>query len=79
VTQQTRRLTDEEIDHLGYQALKERLGVVGATRFIGLQLERSRDDYMKIKDSIFEGMTVEEIYAEAVRLEAERKGRAEDV
>jgi hypothetical protein len=74
VTQQTRRLTDEEIAHLGYQALKEKLGVVGATRFIGLHLERSGDDYMNIKDKIFEGMTVEEIYAEAARLEAERKG-----
>ncbi len=70
---QTRRLTDEEIDRLGYQALKEKLGVIGATRFIGLQLERSGEDYTKIRDKIFEGMTVDEIYAEAVRLEAERK------
>ncbi len=70
---QTRRLTDEEIDRLGYEALKEKLGVLGATRFIGLQLERARDDYSKIKDKIFEGMTVEEIYAEAARLDSERR------
>ncbi|MGH3087833.1 MAG: hypothetical protein ACRDSJ_11020 [Rubrobacteraceae bacterium] len=70
---QTRKLTDEEIDRLGYEALKEKLGVLGATRFIGLQLERSRDDYAKIKDKIFEGMTVEEIYAEATRLDSERR------
>lgn len=70
---QTRKLSDEEIDRLGYEALKEKLGVLGAARFIGLQLERSRDDYMSMKDEIFEGMTVEEVYAEAVRLESERR------
>lgn len=69
----TRRLTDEEIDRLGYEALRDKLGVVGATRYIGLWLERSGDDYMKIKDKIFDGMTVEEIYAEAVRLGSDRK------
>jgi len=68
----TRRLSDEEIDRLGYEALVEKLGVVGATRYIGLWLERSRDDYSKIRDKIFEGMTVEDIYAEAVRLESEK-------
>jgi len=68
----TRRLSDEEIDRLGYQALVEKLGVVGATRYIGLWLERSGDDYMQMKDKIFDGMTVEEIYAEATRLESER-------
>lgn len=67
------QLTDEEIQRLGYEALLEKLGPVGATRFIGLQLERSRDDYMKAQDKIFEGMTVEAIYEEAVRLESERK------
>ncbi len=74
---QTRRLTDEEVDRLGYEALKEKLGILGATRFIGLQLERSRDNYAEIRDEIFEGMTVEEIYEEAARLEFERgKGDA---
>lgn len=71
--QRTRRLSDEEIDRLGYEALVEKLGPVGATRYIGLWLERSRYDYMKVQDKIFEGITVEEIYEEAVRLESERK------
>ncbi len=66
---QTRRLSDKEIDRLGYEALVEKLGPVGATRYIGLWLERAGDDYLKIKDKIFEGMTVEEIYAEATRFE----------
>jgi len=30
---------------------------------------------MKIKDKIFEGMTVEEIYEEAARLESEREAK----
>lgn len=70
---QMRRLTDEEIDRFGYEALKDRLGVLGATRFIGLQLERSRENYVDIREKIFEGMTVEQIYEEAVRLESERE------
>ena len=73
--QRTRRLTDEEIDAVGYQALKEKLGVVGATRFIGLQLERAGEAYTKA-DNPVDQMTVQEIYDEAARLEAERgKGR----
>lgn len=71
--QRTHRLTDEEVDALGYQALKEKLGVVGATRFIGLQLERAGENYSNIRDKIFEGMTVQDIYDEAARLETERK------
>jgi hypothetical protein len=70
---QTQHLTDEEILKLGFQALMERLGPVGYLRFNRLQLERPRDNYAEIRDKIFEGMSVEEIYAEAARLEAERK------
>jgi hypothetical protein len=72
--QRTRRLTDEEIDTIGYQALKEKLGVAGAARFIGLQLERAGKDYTK-SDNPLDHMTVQEIYDEAVRLEAEKKDR----
>ncbi|CAN5791194.1 hypothetical protein BH23ACT11_BH23ACT11_16400 [soil metagenome] len=74
---QTRKLTDAEIDRLGYEALFEKLGPVGATRFIGLWLERSRDDYSKVQDSIFEGMTLDELYEEAARLEAESEHAGE--
>lgn len=72
---QTQKLSDAEINRLGYEALFEKLGPVGATRFIGLWLERSRDDYAKVREQIFEGMTLEEIYEEAVRLESEREKR----
>lgn len=71
--QKTSKLTDEEIDALGYQALKEKLGVVGATRFIGLQLERAGENYSEIREKMFEGMTAQDIYDEPVRLEAERE------
>ena len=72
--QRTHRLTDEEIDAIGYRALKEELGVVGAARFIGLQLERAGEDYTKA-DNPLDHMTVQEIRDEAARLEAEnRKG-----
>ena len=74
---QTRNLTDMEIDRLGYEALLEKLGPVGAARFIGLWLERSREDYAKVREGIFDDMTLEEVYAEAVRLEAERIKRGE--
>ena len=73
--QRTRRLSDEEIDRLGYEALLEKLGPVGATRYIGLWLERSEDDYAKVRGKIFENMTAEEIYDESVRLESERERR----
>lgn len=74
--QKTQHLTDEEIERLGYQALKERLGVVGAVRFIALQIGRVREDYAEVRDEIFEGMTVQDIYEEAVRLESEREKRS---
>lgn len=68
---QTRNLTDAEIDRLGYQALVEKLGPVGAARFIGLWLGRSGDDYTKA-DKPIDHMTVEDILNEAARLETGR-------
>lgn len=68
-----RYLTDEKINHLGYQALKEKLGVIGATRFIGLQTQHAGENYADIRDEILKDMTLEEIWDEAVRLEAERE------
>lgn len=76
--QKTQHLTDEEIDRLGYEALKEKLGILGALRFITLQTEPSGESYAEIRDKIFEGMTLEEVYEEAVRLESKRKKRPND-
>jgi hypothetical protein len=71
---QTQELADEEILRLGYQALMEKLGPVGYIRFIRLQ-RPPEGDYTAM-DKPIDHMTVQEIYAEAARLEAERKGRA---
>lgn len=69
---QTHNLTDAEVDKLGYEALLERLGPVGAARFIRIQNERSGDDYLTA-DKPIDHMTVEQIYEEAARLESERE------
>ena len=75
---QTRKLTDAEIDLFGYEALFEKLGPVNATRFIGLWLELSREDYAKVRAGLFEDITVQYVYEEAVRLEAEREREREE-
>jgi hypothetical protein len=38
-----------------------------------LWLQRSGENYTDSREQIFEGMTVEDIYSEAVRLEAQRE------
>jgi hypothetical protein len=68
---QTRELTDSEVLKLGYQALMEKLGPVGFIRFVRLQTP-PKGDYTAT-DKPIDRMTVEEIYAGAARLEAERK------
>lgn len=68
---QARDMTDEEILRLGYQVLVEKLGPVGFIRFVR-QHKPPTGDYLTA-DKPIDHMTVEEIYAEAVRLEAERK------
>lgn len=68
---QARDMTDEDVLRLGYQALMEKLGPVGFIRFVR-QHEPPKGDYLTA-DKPIDNMTVEEIYAEAVRLEAERK------
>lgn len=68
---QTRDLTDEEILKLGNRVLLEKLGPAGYIRFIRLQTP-PEGDYAEIREKMFEGMTVQDIYDEAVRLESER-------
>jgi hypothetical protein len=69
---QTRDLTDEEILGLGNRVLLEKLGPEGYIRFIRLQ-RPPEGNYAEIRDEMFDGMTVQDIYDEAVRLEAERE------
>ncbi|MBA2442704.1 MAG: hypothetical protein H0V53_09905 [Rubrobacter sp.] len=71
----TSNLTDAEIRSLGYRALVERLGAVGAARFIR-QHENATDDYSGTAGPL-EDMTTEEIYREAARLERELREESE--
>ncbi len=71
---QTRDLADEEILGLGNRLLLEKLGPAGYIRFVRLQ-RPPEGDYAEIREKMFEGMTVQDIYDEAVRLEAEREKR----
>jgi len=68
---QAHNLTDEEIRRLGYAALVEKLGAVGAARFVR-QYDLSGDDYLTTNKPL-DDMTAEEIYAEAVRREGRRE------
>lgn len=64
-------MTDEEILRLGYRVLVEKLGSVGFIRFVR-QHKPPEGDYLAA-DKPIDHMIVDEIYAEAVRLEAEHK------
>jgi hypothetical protein len=76
-TRQTREIPDREILELGHRALMEKLGPVGFIRFVRLQTPPEGD--YTATDKPIDHMTVEEIYAKVVRLEAERKGRGGEV
>ena len=70
---QARDMTDEEILRRGYRVLVEKLGPVGFIRFIR-QHKLPEGNYLAA-DKPIDHMTVDEIYAEAVRLESEREGK----
>jgi len=53
-------LTDKEIIEQGITALIRELGYKGLVRFMS-QLERGLD-YLKIQDSLFENMSVDDLY-----------------
>jgi hypothetical protein len=53
-------------------ALIKSLGLIEAERFIML-IQKEAFDYAKWQENLFEDMTIEEIYANAARLRAERK------
>jgi hypothetical protein len=57
--------TDAEIRLSGFEALNYNLGMVEAERFIAL-IQRERFDYTKWRESLFEGMSGEEISKRAM-------------
>jgi len=64
---QARNLTGAEIRRLGYEALVEKLGAVGAARFVRRH-DLSEDDYLAAGKPL-DDMTAEEIYFQATRKE----------
>jgi len=51
-------MTPIEIQKAGWKALREKLGLVGALRFL-LQYEKGQGDYTKLRRDLFKGETVE--------------------
>jgi len=60
-------ITDTEVKIKGVRALTESLGKVGAERFIAL-IQREPFDYTKWQRSLWEGLSVEEISRNAMKI-----------
>ncbi len=60
MTQQVSNLTPIEIQKAGWDALKTKLGLVGALKFI-LQYEKGEGDYTELRRELFKDETVESI------------------
>ena len=59
------KLTDREIIEKGSRALIKELGYSGFLRFIRHSEGISKEDYLKLDDEVFNGMSVDEIYKNA--------------
>jgi len=59
------KLTDREIIEKGSRALIKELGYSGFLRFIRHSEGISKEDYLKLDDEVFNGMSVDEIYENA--------------
>lgn len=59
------KLTDREIIEKGSRTLIKELGYSGFLRFIRQSESMSREDYLKIENEIFNGLSVDEIYDDA--------------
>lgn len=64
-----------ELNRRAFDVLFEKLGPVQAIRFLR-QYSSGHDDYQAIKDRIFEGRSVDDIFDEAERLESEASSQA---
>lgn len=58
-------MLDTEIKMRGFELLAKNLGLVDAERFICL-IQRERFDYTKWRQTLFQGLTVEEISRRAM-------------
>lgn len=56
------KFTDKEIIEKGSRALIKELGYSGFLRFIRHSEGIGKEDYLKLEDEIFDGMSLDEIY-----------------
>ena len=61
--------TANELRRAGWNALVEALGPTNATRFI-LQYERGSGDYVRKRDGLFSGKSLDELYKEIKKSES---------
>lgn len=59
------RFTDREIIEKGSRVLIKELGYSGFLRFIRHSEGTSKEDYLKLRDEIFNNMSLDEIYDNA--------------
>ena len=59
------KFTDREIIEKGSRVLIKELGYYGFLRFIRHSEGISKEDYLKLEDEIFDGMSLDEIYNNA--------------
>ena len=57
-------ISDTELKLKGYEALREKLDIVEVERFISI-IQREKFDYTEWSQTLFEGMSVEEISKKA--------------
>jgi len=63
---QTLHWTPVQIQKAGWEALKKKLGLAGALRFL-LQYEKGEGDYTKLRRKYFKGKTVKSLINEMRR------------
>ncbi|RJQ58811.1 MAG: hypothetical protein C4530_10150 [Desulfobacteraceae bacterium] len=59
-------MTPTEIQKAGWKALREKLGLVGALRFV-LQYEKGQGDYTRLRRDLFKDETVEALVKDMKR------------
>lgn len=67
---------DTEIKVLGFEILTKHLGLVEAERFVSL-IQRERFDYTKWRQTLFAGMSGEEISQRAMEFHARKPSHVE--
>lgn len=67
-----RALRKQDLRELGWKALVAELGVANATRFL-MELHEGEQDYSKLRNELFVGKTLDQLYAEVQRAQRPRR------